>query len=186
MAGERPDAYRRRIAKLHRAGHSVREIAAATDVPKTTVARDLARLGAGRGSRRVLTPAPPPAPVAAEPVTPAGPPPTDEEIGAWLGEQIRDQRQAAEAARRTDPVLFQRASRGLLAAATLRARMRARDPDDGEVIRVTTSSVEAAAERCRARLRHYVEQAEARRAALPRCPTCGGPVGAGQAPEVSP
>lgn len=107
---------------------------------------------------------------------PAGPPPSRDDVRAWLGEQVSDLRADAKRLRaRGDVPALERCNRALVTASMLLARFTPEPPKEDGFVRVAEGDIAGAAERVRAKLHGYIEHELRSLAAGPRCPACGRP-----------
>ena len=177
------------IAKRLRAdGRSLAEIAAelskrGKSVSKASVMGWLRESG---GSSK-------PAPELVDAPSPPPPVPLDEsEIGpdyvvrTLRGLVRREREREARLTGAGDEAGAQRAGRLAGQFAVQLAKLQAKDDEDGDVIKVRTEDVQAAADRALADLGGLADRVAAERAGWPRCTTCGQPCGEFPNAEKSP
>jgi hypothetical protein len=156
--------HRRRIAKLAGMGWTIRQIAEDIGLSHGTVGRYMPKRG------EPPDPDPPPPPPPAPPEEPDEPL-SAEQLSAWVGEQVRRQRdEASRCAAVGDGVGQQRAAK-LMAMFAAMARRMMPDEEDRDTVRVRVADMEAAAQQTREDLerilRAVVEEQEAGTDPLP-------------------
>lgn len=80
-----------------------------------------------------------------------------EEFGAWLGRELRELQKDAEAARAADDVPGRtRATKLASQLANIMARVQVRAADEGDVVRIKATELQAAGERVRAKVHDLI------------------------------
>jgi DNA-binding transcriptional MerR regulator len=144
-----------RIKKLKALGWSLREIGDDIGVSASTIKRYVPGEGVEpQALPQDKPPAPPPEPSEPEP---PGEPLTADQLSAWVGEQVRRQRdEASRCAAQQDSVGQQRAAKLMAMFAAMAKRMMPAE-DEKEFVRVRVADMEAAAQQTRADLERMLE-----------------------------
>lgn len=161
----------RKVAGLQKRGVSLDDIARKLGLSKGTIAKASKMVPAIPAAKRLRAPAAAPSPAPAAPMD-------DAELGAWLAGAVRAQKLAFDSAMaKGDDVAAQKAAKLSLGLVALLSRHQVRITDDGGAVRVRKGEVDAAAARARSKLLDLATRIINDRAALPKCPACGNPIG---------
>jgi hypothetical protein len=173
---KRTPAKKREINKLLDAGVSMDEISkrvglSVGSVHAQAVEHRAQQTAPVRAAAPTLQDIPPMAPAPAPPTTE---PAKEEDLDRFLLEQIAEQRQyAAECKAMGDPSGQQKAWRAMTMAMTLRAKLKAKEPNKGE-LQISKNDLEVAAHKARTRLGELLARLLGESESLPTCPHCGG------------
>lgn len=143
---------RERIEKLAALGWTVRSIADEMGLSHGTIHRYMPKAGEAAPAPAPREPAPPtpPEPEDTEPLT-------ADQLSAWVGEQVRRQRdEASRCATDGDSVGQQRAAKLMAMFAAMAKRMMPAE-DERDIVRVRVADMEAAAQQTRSDLERMLE-----------------------------